>query len=321
MTSSLKELTVRQDAPTQRHTWTTGGNKAARRRTRTPLRSLTALLDRADDDISLFDVPGPRGRRRITIVTAVSLLVIAVLVGAALCQFALKGQLDAEKWSPFVQWPVVRYLLTGLWATAQVTLVSGSIALPLGTLLALARLSRSRLLRWPAGLYVEFMRAVPLLLLIYAFLLVLPSAGIRIPLFWQLVWPIVITNAAVFAEIFRAGVRALPRGQTEAGFALGLDYWPTMRLVVLPQTIRQTSPALVSQVVRLLKDSTLGYVVSFLELLNAARVLGELNHSIIQSFLVVAFVFIVVNVALATAAGRLERRTSGTSGAQDSRRS
>jgi glutamate transport system permease protein len=112
----------------------------------------------------------------------------------------------------------------------------------------------------------------------------------------------------VFAEIFRAGVRALPRGQTEAAYAVGLAYWPAMRLVVLPQAIRQTTPSLVSQLVRLLKDSTLGYVVSFLELLNSAKVLGEYNHTIVQSFLVVALVYVLVNSLLAAAAKRLERR-------------
>ncbi|WP_251500184.1 amino acid ABC transporter permease [Actinacidiphila cocklensis] len=215
-----------------------------------------------------------------------SLPVLALLVAVAVRQFAAHGQLDAARWRLFVQAPVLRYLLTGLWAAVRVTLVSAALALPLGALLAVARLSRTRFLRWPAAAYVEVMRSVPLLLLIYAFLLGLPSTGFRMALFWQLVWPIALTNAAVFAEIFRAGVRALPRGQTEAAYALGLRYWPAMRTVVLPQAIRQTAPSLVGQLVRLLKDSTLGYVVSFLELLNSAKVLGEYNHTVIQGYLV-----------------------------------
>jgi len=267
---------------------------------------LGALADA--DGGSLFDPPGPRGRVRIAVATALSLVVLAALIALALRQFAVNGQLDSAKWSLFVQQSVLRYLLTGLWATAQVTLVSAAFALPLGALLALGRLARNPLVRWPAGLYVETMRAVPLLLLIYAFLFGLPSTGIQLSLFWQLVWPIVITNAAVFAEIFRAGVRALPRGQTEASYALGLGYWQSMRLVVLPQAVRQTAPSLVSQLIRLLKDSTLGYVVSFLELLNRAKVLGEYNHTIVQGYLVVALVYVLLNNALALAAGQLERR-------------
>lgn len=266
------------------------------------------LVARADADRSLFDRPGPRGRARIKVATVVSVLALALLVAAAGYQFAVHGQLDPEKWQLFVQIPVLQYLLTGLWATVRVTLVSGALALPLGALLALGRLARTPLLRWPAGAYVEVMRAVPLLLLIYASLLGLPGAGVHLPLFWQLVLPIVLTNAAVFAEIFRSGVRSLPRGQAEAAYTVGLRYWQAMRLVVLPQAVRQAAPSLVGQLVRLLKDSTLGYVVSFLELLNSAKVLGEYNHTIIQGYLVVALVFVVLNNALAGAAGLLERR-------------
>lgn len=262
----------------------------------------------AEAEESLFDPPGPRGRARIRIATAVSLLVLALLVAAAVQRFAAHDQLAAAKWRLFVQTPVLRYLLTGLWATVRVTLVSAALALPFGALLALARLSRTRFLRWPAAAYVEVMRSVPLLLLIYAFLLGLPSTGIRMALFWQLVWPIVLTNAAVLAEIFRAGVRALPRGQSEGAQAIGLTYWQSMRLVILPQAVRQTTPSLVGQLVRLLKDSTLGYVVSFLELLNSAKVLGEYNHTIIQGYLVVALVYVLLNNALAAVAGLLERR-------------
>ncbi|MFJ2095458.1 amino acid ABC transporter permease [Streptomyces sp. NPDC087901] len=269
----------------------------------------------AGEDDDLFDPPGPRGRRRIAVATTMSLAVLALLLAGVVYQFAMHGQLNADKWSLFVQPPVLRYLLGGLWATVQVTLISAALALPLGALLALGRRCRQRVLRWPSAAYVEVLRAIPLLLLIYTFLLGLPSIGVRMPLFWQLVCPIVLTNAAVLAEIFRAGVRALPHGQTEAAYALGLGYWPTMRLVVLPQAIRQTAPSLVSQLVRLLKDSTLGYVVSFLELLNSAKVLGEYNHSIVQSFLVVALVYMLVNSALAAAAGRLERRTGRPRGA------
>ncbi|WP_107498728.1 amino acid ABC transporter permease [Actinacidiphila yeochonensis] len=271
-----------------------------------------ALLERLGGaDEGLFDQPGPRGRRRIAVASAVSLLALAALVWLVLHQFAAHGQLHAAQWRIFGQWPVLHYLLTALWATVRATLVSGAIALPLGALLALGRLARTPLLRWPATVYVEALRAVPLLLLIYAFLFGLPEAGVRVPLFWQLVWPVALTNAAVFAEIFRAGVRALPRGQTEAAHALGLSHWTTMRLVVLPQAIRQTAPALVSQVVRLLKDSSLGYVVSFLELLNAAKVLGEFDHTIVQAYLVVALIYVVVNNALAAVAGQMERRLGG----------
>jgi glutamate transport system permease protein len=259
-------------------------------------------------DVVLCDPPGPRGRRRIAIGTFVSVIALAALGWLAIRAFADHGQLSADKWRIFTQWPIIHYLLIGLGATVEVTAVSAALALPLGALLALARLSGSALLRGPAMIYTEVLRAVPLLLLIYAFLLGLPATGIRMPLFWQLVLPIVLTNGAVLAEILRAGVRAVDPGQSEAAYCLGLGYWSTMKQVVLPQAVRLVTPSLVSQLIRLLKDSTLGYVVSYLELLNSAKVLGEYNHTVVQSFLVVAVVYIAVNAALAAAAGRLERR-------------
>ncbi|MFF8880679.1 amino acid ABC transporter permease [Streptomyces flaveolus] len=273
---------------------------------------LAGVLDRLDgDDTRLFDEPGPRGRRRVAVATVVSIALFLVLAVVVVHQFSAHGQLDPAKWRLFTQWPVIRYLLGSLWATVRVTLAAALIALPLGAVLALARLSGIPALSRPAGLYVEVLRAVPLLLLIYAFLLGLPAVGLEMPLFWQLVWPIALTNAAVLAEIFRAGVRALPDGQAEAAQALGMRHWQTMRLVLMPQAVRQTAPALVGQFVRLLKDSTLGYVVSFLELLNSAKVLGEFNQTIIQSYLVVALVYVLVNLTLARVAAALERRRGG----------
>ncbi|GAB3240155.1 amino acid ABC transporter permease [Kineosporia babensis] len=275
-------------------------------------RPLTVRLGSiGQQDAALFDVPGPQAQRRIAIATALSSLALLALVALAVRQFAINGQLEWDKWQLFTQWPVLRYLAIGLLATLQVTVVSGALALPLGALLALARLSRSPLLNRPAALYIEVLRAIPLLLLIYAFLLGLPTTGLRIPLFWQLIIPIVLTNSAVLAEIFRSAVKALPQGQTEAALAVGMGYWQTMRLVVLPQAIRMAAPALVSQVIRLLKDSTLGYVVSYLELLYSAKVLGEFNHTIIQSYVVVAVVFVIANLTLAAVAGQVERRFVG----------
>lgn len=260
------------------------------------------------DEVVAFDPPGPRGRRRIAVASALSLTALAALVAVAVREFAVHGQLQASQWRLFIQWPVMHYLLNGLGATLEVTVVSGAIALPAGIILCLGRLSRLAVLRWPATAYTQVLRSVPLLLLIYAFLFGLPDTGIRLPLFWQLAWPIVLTNSAVLAEIFRAGVLAVDRGQSEAAHSLGLRYWPTMLLIVVPQAIRHVIPSLVSQLVRLLKDSTLGYVVSYTELLYTANVLGEYDHAVVQAFLVVSAVYVIVNNLLATAAGRLERR-------------
>jgi glutamate transport system permease protein len=254
----------------------------------------------------LFDIPGPSGRRRIKIATAVSSVAIAVLAVLAVRRFAAHGMLAPDQWRMFAQWPTIRFLLTGVRATLVVTAVAAVIAFPCGALVALARLSRSRLVRWPGRTYVEIFRAVPVLLLLYVFLFGLPRLGLTLPPFWQLVVPIVLSNAAVVAEIFRAGILALERGQSEAAHCLGMTYWQAMRLVVIPQAVRRMTPALVSQLVRLLKESTLGYVVSYLELLHQAQVLGEYYHIVLPAYLVVAAAYVAINMVLSRLAQRLE---------------
>ncbi|WP_067669169.1 amino acid ABC transporter permease [Nocardia miyunensis] len=261
---------------------------------------------RSDD--TLFDAPGPRGRRRIRIATAVATILLIALAAFVIHQFAAHGQLSADQWRVYTLAPIVRYLLTGAANTLLVTAVAAVLAFPLGGALALMRLSRNVLPRGISRTVTELLRATPLLLLLYLFLFGLPRLGIGLPPFWQLVIPIVLTNAAVVAELVRAGVAALDPGQGEAAESLGFTRWQSMRYVVLPQAIRRLVPALVSQLVRLLKDSTLGYVVSFLELLHRAQVLGEYEHTVLSAYLVTAAVFIVVNASLAKFADTLERR-------------
>lgn len=257
----------------------------------------------------LFDVPGPRARARIRVLSVLSALVILALVAAAVAQFGAHGQLAADVWQPFAQRPILIFLGKALLQTLKATAVAGVLALPFGALLALARLSRTQIIRLPAAAFVDVFRSVPLLLLLFFFLLALPRFGINVPIFWKLVVPIIIVNAAVLAEIFRAGVLALDRGQSEASYAIGMSYWQTMRIVVIPQAVRRLTPALVTQIVALLKDTTLGYVVSFPELLQSAKVLGNFPpQKSIQAYLVVAVIFVVINVALSQLAHALERR-------------
>ncbi|GAA2711028.1 amino acid ABC transporter permease [Actinoplanes palleronii] len=261
-----------------------------------------------DDYRILFDEPGPRARRTIRIVTAVSIVVGLVLAGLAVRQFAINGQLAADKWRMFTEWPYQRFLLTGLVKTLQAAAVCTVLALPLGALLALARLSGTRLLRWPATVFVELFRSVPALLLVYVFLLGLPRFGIVLPVFWQLVVPIVISGTATVAELFRAGVLSMERGQFEAAYSVGLTPGQAMRLIILPQVVRRLVPVLVTAVVSLLKDTTLGYVVSYSELLNSGRTLAQYTQALVQTYLVVAVLYIVVNGLLSRLAAHLEQR-------------
>jgi glutamate transport system permease protein len=256
----------------------------------------------------LFDAPGPKARRRIRIFTALALLVLAGLIALALLQFGRNGQLAADRWTAFAQSSYLNFLWEGMEGTLRATGMSALLAFPLGAVFALLRLSRRKVVRWLATGYIELFRSVPLLLLLYAFLLLLPSLGVNLPIFWKLVVPIVMVNTAVLAEIYRAGVRGLDRGQSEAAAAIGLRYGQSMRLVVLPQAIRLVLPALVTQLVALLKDSTLGYVVSYPELMKQANDLTVYTHLLIQTYLIIAVVYVVINFALTQLANWVDRR-------------
>ena len=260
----------------------------------------------------LFDEPGPRTRRRILIASVISLLAIAGVIYLAIARFADSDQLAAAKWDVLTT-PLVRsFLWDGLVNTMKLTVVSGVLALPLGVLFALLRLAHNRALRWLGTTYVEVFRSVPLLLLVLMFVLALPPLGVNLPIFWKICVPIVMVNAAILAEIFRAGVNALPKGQLEASLAIGLTYWQAMRLVIFPQAIRLIIPALVTQLVSLLKDSTLGYAASFPELLRTANVLTARTHTLIQVYIVISLIYVIINLLLSYVARVLERRLNRT---------
>jgi glutamate transport system permease protein len=256
----------------------------------------------------LFDEPGPRGRRRIRMFSVLAVLLVAALLALALQRFAANGQLAQDRWRPFAQRSYIHFLWQGLEGTLKATAMSAVLAFPLGALLALLRLSRTRPVRWLATAYIELFRSVPLLLLIYAFLLALPRYHLNFPIFWKLVIPIVMVSSASMAEVFRAGVRALDPGQSEAAAAIGLRYWQSMRLVVLPQAIRLVLPALVTQLVSLLKDSTLGYVVSYPELMRQGQSLTVYTHLLVQTYLIVAVIYVVINFGLSQLANLIDRR-------------
>lgn len=256
----------------------------------------------------LGEVLGPRGRRRTLIGSIVAGLVLAALLALAIQRFHEKGQLEAEKWEVFTDWSVIEFLLIGLRSTLYLFLVSAALTLVVGMLAALGRLSRIRWIRWVATTYVEVLRATPLLLLILFSSLVLPDYGIDLPLFWYAVIGLTLYNGAVMAEIFRAGILSLEKGQTEAAYAVGLRYWQAMRLVVVPQAVRRMVPALISANVTLLKDTSLAYVVAYEELLRRGRIVGEFSNNPLQALIVVAAMFIVVNFTLGAVARRLEVR-------------
>ncbi len=259
----------------------------------------------------LFDAPGPKARNRIRITTVVTVLVLVGLFALVLYQFGVHGQLAADKWTQFTEAPIVRYIAGGLVSTMQAAAVAAVVSIPMGAVFAVLRLSRTRPVRWLATAYIEVFRSTPLLLLVYLFVGGLPAVGVNVPIFWKLVIPMILVNVAVLAEIFRAGVASLPKGQSEAGLSIGLTESQNLRSVVFPQAIRLVIPALVTQLVALLKDTTLGYAASYPELMKTATNLTAFTGFLIQTYLVIAFVYVVLNFLLSKLAEYLERRVNG----------
>jgi glutamate transport system permease protein len=259
---------------------------------------------------TMFDPPGPRACRQIRVATGVSLLVAVGLVAIVIMRFAEAGGLAVPKWQIFGTPGALRLLWNALGATLSVSLVAGVIAFGLAVLLALLRMVEARAVRVIVTGYVEITRSLPTLLVLYFTILFLPHYGITMPVFWQLVAALVVTNAALISEILRASLLSIPRGQTEAAMSLGVTRARALRLIVLPQALRAATPALISQLVYLLKASTLGYVVSYAELLYSARVIGEYTGNLLQSFLVVTLIFLVINLALSRLALAIQARFS-----------
>jgi glutamate transport system permease protein len=257
----------------------------------------------------LADALGPRARRRAQVISVVAGLGLAAALVGAVGRLADNGQLDADRWRPFTDTAVLRFLVLGLLATLKVAAVAMSLAVAVGAAMALGRLARNGPLRWLSGAYVEVFRALPLLLLIFFSARGLPRLGLDLDVFWYLVLGLVAYNGAVLGEIFRAGILSLERGQTDAALAIGLGYWQTMFLVVVPQAVRRMVPAIVSQLVTLLKDTSLGFVLPYEELLRRGQILGEATGKpLLQALFVVAGMYIVVNLTLSRLARRLEVR-------------
>ncbi|GAA4939027.1 amino acid ABC transporter membrane protein 2 (PAAT family) [Actinomycetospora succinea] len=260
----------------------------------------------------LFDVPGPRAKARNTVAGVVTLVFVAALVGVIIWRLAATGQLDARAWEWILYENVQLALLDGLVNTLRAFASGAVLALVLGALLALGRLSDHRWLRTLSSWFVELFRAVPLVVLMFLFYYGLPSVGITVSTYAAVVLGLTLYNGAVLAEVFRAGVLAVPRGQSEAAYALGLRKSGVMRFVLLPQAVRSMLPAIVSQLVVLLKDSALGFLITYPELLFQAQFLGSnatLGSPLIPVAMVVAVIYIALCLLLSWLASWLEARS------------
>ncbi|CAN3128479.1 amino acid ABC transporter permease [Mycobacterium sp. smrl_JER01] len=260
----------------------------------------------------LFDAPGPRARVRNRIISAVTVVVLVLVAWVVYARLDSRGQLTGEKWEPFLTADLWRtYVLPGIEGTLTAAAVSIVLALVLGFLLGVGRLSSHTGIRWFCSVFVEFFRAVPVLIMmifayfLYAFYDVFPSRHLALA---GVITGLTLYNGAVIAEIVRAGVHALPRGQGEAASSLGLTWGQTMRSILLPQAITSMLPVLISQLVVVLKDTALGYQITFVEMVRQGTVIGSAYGNYIPALIVIAALMIALNFTLSWFATWLERR-------------
>ena len=263
----------------------------------------------------LFDVPGPKARARARIGTAIGALVVAGIIAFVLVRLARNGQLDPQRWAVLFD-PnsgVPQALGEALLATLRVAFVGMVLATVAGLLLAVGRLSDRAWIRAASSTYIEFFRAIPLLVVIFALYFVLPGFGVELSAFTALTGGLVLYNSAVLAEIFRAGILSVDRGQREAAFGLGMRKSQVITLVLLPQAVRRMLPVLIAQLVVLLKDSSLGFIIGYFELLRQARSLVEFftptfgNQYTFQIYVAAGLLYIFVNLLLSWLARYAER--------------
>ncbi|HYG81264.1 MAG TPA: ABC transporter substrate-binding protein/permease, partial [Pyrinomonadaceae bacterium] len=203
---------------------------------------------------------------------------------------------------------VLPLFLRGVWMTAQLAFLSLLFGLPIGLLLALARVQSSKLLKAPAAVYVEVMRGTPLLVQILFIYFVLPSFQITIPAFWSGVIALTLNSAAYIAEIFRAGILSIDAGQMEAARALGMSHAQAMRRIILPQTFRRVVPPLTNEAIALLKDSSLVSVIGLTELARTGQELASRNAAPLTIWPIVAIFYLLLTFPLTRIAEYLERR-------------
>ncbi|CRK55753.1 glutamate permease [Alloactinosynnema sp. L-07] len=264
----------------------------------------------------LYDTPGPKAKRRVlffSVLAAVGLLAVGYIVYR---QLDKQDQFDETKWSPLFDPSDKDFELVWqrLGEALVATLVAAALAvvfsLIIGTLLAVTRVTAARSYRWAVVGLIELLRGIPVVIMIFFVARVLPEYGVDVEPLWFLVIGLTLYNSVVIAEIVRAGINSLPRGQREAAESLGLTRGQTLRLVLLPQAFRAMLPALISQLVVVLKDTSLGFIISYEETVRVAGQIVQVLGNPIQTYLLIAVIFILVNYALGRLAVYVERRLS-----------
>ncbi len=257
---------------------------------------------------ALFENPDSRTRLFIRIGTIIAALLLLGLIALIVLRFYDAGQLQSRYWKFFAQFTTWKFLFVGLIGTMASAGMAGIIALTVGLVFMAGRRSSILPIRWVSVALIEFFRGVPSLLLIYFCFLILPPLGFKMSSYWMVTLPIGLNTAAVVAEVYRSGVLAVPRGQTEAAVSLALNRWQVFFDVVFPQAIRYVVPSLLAQLVIVVKDTTFGYVVTYGELMQNAKILVANYNSLVPVYLIVAVIYCVINYALSKASQGLNNR-------------
>jgi glutamate transport system permease protein len=260
----------------------------------------------------LFDAPGPKSRARHAALSVVGLVVILAFLAFALWKLGEKGNLDPALWTPFLTSEIwVSYLIPGLVNTLEAAALSVLLAGVFGLVFGLGRLSHNGVIRWISTVVVEFFRSVPVLIMMIASFYLYANNNVftsDINPFAAVVTGLTLYNGSVVAELIRSGVGSLPKGQAEAGLSIGLTVGQTLRSIQLPQGITAMLPALVSQLVVVIKDTALGQIITYPELLTTYSQIGSYKGNIVPSMIVIAIIFIVINYLLSRLAGYVEHR-------------
>jgi len=267
----------------------------------------------------LFDSPGPKARARHRLGAAAGAVVILAFLGFALVKLQSTGQLEADKWKPFIGIPVngidanvwTDYLLPGLVNTLKAAAISIVFAVVFGFLFGIGRMSQVTPIRWFCTIVVELFRSVPVLVMMLGAFFYFVYNNVFVAELNSLAAVVVgltLYNGSVVAELLRSGVGSLPKGQAEAGLSIGMTRGQTLRAIQLPQAVTAMLPALVGQLVVVLKDTALGQIITYPELLNTYQQIGSTWSNIVPAMFVIALIFIAINYTLTTLAGRIERR-------------
>lgn len=262
----------------------------------------------------LFDVPGPKARTRNVYLNVATVIVVAAIIGFILYRFNESGQFTAKKWEIFTFPRVQHMFLTVIGATLKAFAVAAVGSLVLGILLAFGRLADSKWVRMPCYWITELFRAVPVLILMMIMYYGLPSAGVKgITPFIAVVVGLILYNGSVLAEVFRAGIESLPKGQREAGLAVGLSKGQVQRIILLPQAVRSMLPVIISQLVVILKDTALGFLITYNEVLYYANFLGsqgQYGSPVVPALMVTAVIYVGLCLILSGIAKLVESRMS-----------